>query len=304
MALYVKTGKYTGTGSGSITVNLSFTPKAFFIWSPAHLTSITTRSRVKLDVHEANDSSSNFGADFTDGNITFSGNNISLSGLSTDGMNISAKNYYWMALGGTDIVTGSYTGDDLDNRNITGLGIDPDFVNCFGGSANRFKTTSTGKTTDTSLIFNNLAGGNNRIQQLITDGFQVGTSINTLSTKYYYLAIQKSVVSGVFNEGKYTGNSSNNRDITGVGFNPSVIIVKGDSSAVSRIKSLEITDSSSSLGNGNESSNTIQQLIADGFRVSSSSTVNGNGTTYYWLAFKENEPINNHVNTRSKLIRM
>ena len=210
-----------------------------------------------------------------------------------------------MALGGTDIVTGSYTGDGLDDRNITGLGIDPDFVNCFGKSANRFKTTSTGKTTDMSLIFNNTVSGTDRIQQLITGGFQVGTSINTLSkAKYYYLAIQKSVVSGVFNEGTYTGNSTNNRDITGVGFNPSVIIVKGDSSDVSRVKSLEITNSSSSLGNGNESSNTIQQLIADGFQVSSSSTVNGNGTQYYWLAFRENEPINNHVNTRSKLIRM
>ena len=308
MSLYVKTGSYTGSGSGTNTITLDHPAKAFFIWGPAQASITAFGARIKTNTMGANDSKGTAGQIYTDGNITFSGNDVVLGGTSTNGMNISAKEYHWLALGGTGCVTGSYTGSGADNRDITGLGIDPDLVIAMSinsGDVPTQKTTSSVKTTDTSRRLSSASYAADKIQALITDGFQVGTStdVNRNTALAHYIAIQKDGNSTIFNEGTYTGTGADNRDITGVGFNPTFVFAnRVTTPSNTRVRSAETTDTASSLSAANTAVNTIQSLITDGFQIGSSADVNANTETYYWFAFADGESVD--VSNTSNFFQM
>ena len=87
--------------------------------------------------------------------------------------------------------------------------------------------------------------------------------------------------------GSYAGNGSASRAITGLGFRPDVVIIKGDSSSVRAVirtatmaASKEMTDSAAAT------TGYVLSLDTDGFTVGSSSRVNQVGITYYWIAFQ------------------
>jgi ribulose bisphosphate carboxylase small subunit len=301
MSLFVKTITYTGNGSGTQSFSLTFTPKVVIIWGPAQSSGTTFSPCFKTDAHPSNDSSRFLAvSNFTNGILTFSGDSFVVGGTATNGLNISSKVYYVLVLGGTDCVTGSYTGNGSDNRNITGLGINPDlvFTKRDGNSLAVQKTTSTGKTTDTSGPVNNVTYAANQIQQLISDGFQVGTdnTVNRNSDTYYYFAVTLSGNTSIFNEGTYTGNSTDDRDITGIGFTPSLVFIKGDITEHSRIRTFESTDTAASWSSVNTTGNTIQATLSDGFQVGTSAAVNAGTSSYFWFAFKDNEPSQNTGN--------
>ncbi len=123
--------------------------------------------------------------------------------LGTSGSaNNNGSDYYyiaWKAIPGR-IAVGSYTGNSIDDRNIS-VGLLPEFVMIQSNtSANPVLRTSP-MSGDLSLQMD--AGGNptsNLIQALIdetetaSDGFQVGTSgsVNTSGATYYYLAFLRS----------------------------------------------------------------------------------------------------------------
>ncbi|MCH7797182.1 MAG: right-handed parallel beta-helix repeat-containing protein [Planctomycetes bacterium] len=88
--------------------------------------------------------------------------------------------------------------------------------------------------------------------------------------------------------GSYTGDGSDDRGITGVGFQPDVLFVKASSasSTVCRISSMAGDLSKPMLPHVDATTNRVQSLDADGFTVGTSSQVNGDGNTYYWTAFK------------------
>ena len=58
------------------------------------------------------------------------------------------------------------------------------------------------------------------------DGFQVGTAsnVNTANVVYYYLAFKNA--SDSFQSGTYTGNNTDNRSVTGVGFKPDFVLTE------------------------------------------------------------------------------
>lgn len=88
--------------------------------------------------------------------------------------------------------------------------------------------------------------------------------------------------------GSYAGNGADNRAITGVGFQPDTVIIKGDTSqvAVARLSSM-IGDSSKLLvGSAALTPDIIQSLDADGFTIGTHATVNSSGANYHWIAFK------------------
>ena len=92
--------------------------------------------------------------------------------------------------------------------------------------------------------------------------------------------------------GSYTGNGVNNREITGIGFQPDYVIVKRaggtndtDSSFVFRTKTMGTNESyvfcGSALTNG------IKSFTSDGFTLGTDDRVNKNGETYHYIVFKE-----------------
>jgi hypothetical protein len=87
--------------------------------------------------------------------------------------------------------------------------------------------------------------------------------------------------------GTYTGNGANNRPI-GVGFQPDVVIVKGNNAqnAVLRSSTMAGDATKSMAGTGGLTANLIKSLTATGFTLGTDPRVNGSGIRYDWIAFK------------------
>jgi hypothetical protein len=92
--------------------------------------------------------------------------------------------------------------------------------------------------------------------------------------------------------GTYTGNGTDNRAITGVGFTPDVVIVKSDDNAgvtVMRTATMVGDNAKPLTGATALTANLIQSLDSNGFTIGGgggSNPVNKNGSGYHWTAFK------------------
>ncbi len=303
MALKVATGTYTGDSTDNRAITgLGFSPKLvvvcvngsgqrwvkFSSFDGTYATSSLMQTD-NTDLSSANNKEQIVSCD-ADG-FTVSYNNVYGDANSP---NATGYTYYWWALGGdaTDIYAGKYTGNGVDGKAITDPGFTPGFV-WIQGTINEHsvtKCTSTGASTDSSCFsfYDFMTDG---IQSLTASGFTVGTSsrVNTNAATYWYVAVKDTA--GVFASGTYTGNGSDNRDITGVGFKADVLYVFGDSSgsanfAAFRTKDCTAGDNSFPIRSGAQTTNMIQSLGADGFQVGTATNVNNNGTTYYWIAMK------------------
>jgi len=91
-----------------------------------------------------------------------------------------------------------------------------------------------------------------------------------------------------FASGSYAGNGADNRAITGVGFQPDAVIVKGNTfqTAVIRTSTMSGDASKPLSGTTALSANRIQSLDASGFTLGTDPSVNSSGVSYYWMAFK------------------
>lgn len=185
---------------------------------------------------------------------------------------------------------GSYYGNGVDNRAITDVGFQPDWVIIRDSMAvySVFRTSAMG--ADTTAYLTSLgANFQNGIQSLDVDGFTLGTdtTVNGNIAKYYWIAGRSE--SGVTTVGKYYGNGVDNRSITGIGFQPDFVLVKrsgGDGAAV-RVASFGTGDSCSSLGAASGTiTDAIQAFETDGFQVGTNSRVNSAATWNYYIAIK------------------
>jgi hypothetical protein len=96
--------------------------------------------------------------------------------------------------------------------------------------------------------------------------------------------------------GTYAGNGAPGRAITGLGFRPDVVIIKGydydasltPTSTVLRTSTMTGDNTKPLVLNNALSTNLIQSLTPDGFTVGSGRQVNQNLITFFWAAFKAN----------------
>jgi len=98
------------------------------------------------------------------------------------------------------VESGTYTGDDNDNRDFTGIGFWPEWVvvsrssNAAGSQASPpvHKPASSGVGVDSSLLFDSTDAENDDIQELQPDGFQLGKRVpvngNVAPDTYYWVA--------------------------------------------------------------------------------------------------------------------
>jgi hypothetical protein len=86
--------------------------------------------------------------------------------------------------------------------------------------------------------------------------------------------------------GTYTGDGNDSRIITGVGFEPKLLIVKGGANiAVWRVEQNRGDSSMYFAGNTANAADFIQAFTNDGFVVGTDAKVNANATVYYYIAF-------------------
>jgi len=192
------------------------------------------------------------------------------------------------SFGGTPmrLATGSYNGNDGSNRSITGLGFQPDlvFVKCDCGEAGIARTSTMVGNAAKRLNSN---GGlqSNLIRSLIADGFRVGDddAVNKGGDTYYWSAFK---AGDELELGTYAGDGSDNRSITGVGFQPVWVATFGDGNdSVFRPATLA-GDNSYGFTGTSKLSNRIQALEADGFQIGSNADVNLSSVTYHYVAWK------------------
>ncbi len=88
--------------------------------------------------------------------------------------------------------------------------------------------------------------------------------------------------------GSYTGDGSSNHSITGIGFQPDLVIVKDDTGSEAHIRTANMPAGSAKAMASAKSLvyDPILSLDADGFTLGNSNETNQLGITYYWTAMK------------------
>lgn len=191
----------------------------------------------------------------------------------------------------SQMVTGSYTGDGSAAKAITGLGGTPDVVIIKGSDAGdsaiiRISTMLNGRSKAMSMANTLYTNG---ILSFDADGFTVGdnSNVNKTGGTYYYQAFGGGDGSVVV--GSYVGNGTDNRSITGIGFQPRFMIVcpRGDYRVQFRTASVGGEDTTYQFTGVSGWSNRIQAFEADGFQIGTSNTVNASGITYHYAAWND-----------------
>ncbi len=206
-------------------------------------------------------------------------------------VNADGSTYHWWAFrddGQGDFAVGSYIGNSTDDRSITGVGFQPDVVVVKGDRTAAAWWRPSSLAGDLSLSFAAQGAYANLIQALEADGFQVGTQVevNYSGTSYYWFAFK--AVAGICQLGSYTGDSSDNRSLEGLGFQPDLVWLKRQDAGNSRARPRTLAgDSTTYLLAGTTSANVIQALESDGFQVGSDPDANNNAKTYHWVAWRE-----------------
>ena len=160
------------------------------------------------------------------------------------------------------------------------------------------RTTRYFRTSDSpsSFEFSGADNATSDITSLNADGFAVGTDahVNKLGVTYHYIAWNE--IPGAFVVGHYAGDGEDDRDITGVGFQPEWVMVKVDygTHAVHRPASLgdpsadtTLHFKSPKLADGH---NRIQKLLPDGFQVGTHGDTNKDGKTILYMAWGRQSP--------------
>lgn len=185
--------------------------------------------------------------------------------------------------------SGTYVGDGVNGRRISGLSFQPSMV-MIKAEASYYASITT---ADMPVGYSKNSGGPtaialNGITALNADGFSVGTAneVNRAGTVYHWVAMGSGTME--MQTGKYTGNSTTGRQITGLSFTPDLVWIFGAGATNNFLRTvfMPVNMAYSMTGSGNSSR--ITNFVSNGFELGNSSDVNGTGTEYYYVAFKSN----------------
>jgi len=212
--------------------------------------------------------------------------------------NASGQTCYYVALANdasNDLAVGSYAGNNTDDTDIdiSSTSSTPDFQPEFV-LIKRDNSTGALPIWRTSAMAGDLschigtstACAANFIQALNATGFQVGNSNETnVSANYFYLAIK--AVSGTTLAETYTGDGSDGRQITTVGFQPEWLFIKRDGANTMILRFRDHSGDNSFSIAGSNTGNLIQSFLSNGFELGSNASINADTNTYYYYAIKE-----------------
>lgn len=233
-------------------------------------------------------------ANFTGGITALGTDSFSLGTNAT--VNSAGVVYHWQAFGNAyspvtrtgaaDFMIGNYTGNGIDNRNITAAADQPDMVTTKRNGVTAGVWRSTANTGDQSSFFANTAEAANHIQSLAATGFQVGTgaNANTAASAYNWFGFK---TGDNFALGTYTG-SGGVQSITTAGFQPDHVWVKRSTNqqGVQRPATLA-GNSTMYFANTANFANGITGLVCNGFSLTGTTAMtNAAGGTYRYAAWR------------------
>lgn len=192
------------------------------------------------------------------------------------------------------IKVGTYTGDGVDNRDITDVSFRPWIVIVKGDDKVVYVRVKEMPAGESAFLSQGSTNSTDRIQGFLNTGFQVGanSNINGVGVVYTYIAIGASLSQRYFATGVFMGDGTDDRDIDHVGYGvdftpdflqlmPANTAAKIWSSSVSTLVGRNSRWDATATG-----TNTIQSLIDGGFQVGSGSTANAAGVLFYFWAMK------------------
>lgn len=292
---YLCVGTYTGTGTTSRAITTGFQPDM-----------VMAKRSTAVAAHFRTASMS---ANRTEFFTTTAANTAGayIASMSATGFNVGTTDntnggtFYYVAFraGGNNFEEGTYSGNGTDARSITGVGFQPDMVvikNSTSGTTNSRRSVMSGDKHFgdlASYVSDAVADATNMVEEIESNGFQVGTGANTNengSTMYWFAfgGVPPMAGSGTFTmaQGSYTGSGAT-RSITGISFAPDLVIIKDNAAnyAVFRVRQMT-GDATAYLANAAvDFTGGITALNSNGFSLGTNATVNTNGNTYHWQAF-------------------
>ncbi len=287
-AIQVVSGSYVGDGTDdrNIVISPPCQPKAVFIKRD-----VATSNGIVLFASMGANNSGRFTS-------TTQGGSDQIQQFNSDGFQVGTSvvvnalgaTIYYTALcdnGVNDFAEGTYSGTNADDRNIvTSPAFSPELVMVMPSSTQAVTWRgATSHSGDAASRINSAAGeGANYLQAFNADGFQVGVSNNVTGTTYYYIALKASA--GVAT-GTFTGNTSDNRDIT-TNLLPKLIFIKGDSTTkgIGYRFGSNTGDASFCLVDAS-AANIIQAFAATTFQVGTASCANENTVAMRWFALTD-----------------
>ncbi len=211
----------------------------------------------------------------------------SFSGAAFTATTANPNNSFTAASSFSDFLeSGTYTGNNVDNRVISGLAFTPDVV-LIKGNTNQTAVIRT--STMVGDAAKPLSGATalqaDTIQSIAANTFTLGRNarVNGNNIVYHWVAFKADPA--VLKLGTYTGNGTA-QSITGVGFQAEygAILSAGAHNA---IQSYTGMTAAYRLDAHTGSTTAVTALGSDGFSVGSDSSANANGTVYHYLAFNE-----------------
>lgn len=286
------TGSYEGDGGYKRITGLDFTPDLIIIKADSNKHSVFRTSLM------AGDSTAYLSS--ATANITGAIISITVDGFNLgnhDTVNQSGVQYHWQAFGGAynphtnsgsaDFAIGAYYGNGIAGRSIARIPFQSDLVAIKrnGASLAVFKPSSI--TDGNALYFVNTTQGTGIITSLDTNGFTIGSSAvsNTAANINYWFSFKKN---SSFTVASYTGTGLDNRDVTGLGFDPNLVWVKRTTNIQGVFRPDTLTgDNSHYFVNSLNVSGRIKSFITDGFRVGTQTEVNTLSGVYHYAAWKK-----------------
>jgi hypothetical protein len=284
-------GSYTGTGATLSIAGLSFAPDVILIKdNAANFAVFRTRQM-------AGDSTAYLAsatADFAGGVTALNADGFTL-GASTI-TNTAGGVYHWQAFGNaynpdtgsgsTDFAIGTYYGTGIDNKDITALPYQPDFVAVKRNNTTAGMFRTSAQAGDIASSFGATAEAANMVQSLTASGFQVGTSAanNTAASTYRWFAFKES---SNFNVGSYTGDAVNDRQITTPAFGADLVWVKRSTAVAGVLRPATLAgDNTQYFPNTANASGRIKSLTAVGFTLGTQTEVNAAAGVYRYAAWR------------------
>ena len=287
---YIISGSYTGNDTDNRAITgVGFQPDAVIVKADTNQIGVIRTSTMSGDL-----SKPMTGATALAANLIQSLDSDGFT-IGTDAkVNSNTVSYRWIAFKAASgqMKVGSYTGTGVDNTLVSGVGFNPDliFIMAATGRAAALRPNTSSNTFD----FTNGAGFSG-LGSHVADGFYVRTDtrVNENGVTYHYLAWDS--ISGIQKFNSYVGDGTDNRSITGLGFDPEYVIIKNLQSAqytVQRPISLGAGDSTQFFYNAANNTNRIQALGTDGFQVGTDNTVNRNGEFHAYFSWALSLPFN------------
>jgi hypothetical protein len=287
-AYQMQTGYYVGNGASKEISGLGFTPEVVILKAD----SADGVGAVMKTIAMPQNNVTYLGtatADDTTGAIQLTEGGFIVTGTLS---NTTNNRYTWVAFSGSDcsvsgqLCVGSYTGDGVATK-LVQSGFEPDLALIKQSTAVSANWRSSSMPDNYAQFF--LANAQDTAGTYFTTlnatGFTVGSTNNVGGGIYYFVVFKE--VTGLIDVGTYIGDTSDNRSITGVGFQPDWVFTKNANTAVSAVYNLNESygDYSSYFTNTPNLVNAVQALEADGFQVGTSNTANESTNTHYYAAF-------------------